>query len=223
MVSDKKTTFRPLKVTVTLDGTGIFYDKSEPPMLDALLEFFYARHARHQDRVGNRDDKPDTISIPVDRHRFADGSWCWKASAFMPGGPVAETTRFIRSRFRRDRIEITNGSPNLTNGVYRDYNIPVPLILCRTMVAYCVGDRRKIRRELRRELKFLGKKGSDGFGKVVDVEVDVVDEDLSMTKDGKAMRYLPDPDGWRMVRMIPPYWNSWDRVKSCEIGDKYEL
>lgn len=44
-----------------------------------------------------------------------------------------------------------------------------------------------------------------------------------MIKDGKAMRWLPDKKGIRLVRCRPPYWNRIDRINCCEIGSNLRL
>ena len=38
--------------------------------------------------------------------------------------------------------------------------------------------------------------------------------------DGRAMRHLPMPNGSRMVRPIPPYWNRHGRVRCCQVGER---
>jgi CRISPR type IV-associated protein Csf3 len=88
------------------------------------------------------------------------------------------------------------------------------------MIAYAVGDRGRVNQILRKHIKFLGKKRAYGKGRIVGVETEIVDYDYSMFKDNFAMRFLPKEDGSRQCRVRPPYWNIWDRVNCCEIGDK---
>lgn len=218
-------TFAPLKITFHLDGTGIHYDPAEPIHLDSLLVWCAAAH--HPEfcrRELGRDDPPDLITIPVARWRqYGSNAWGWCASALFPEGPTAESLIHWRKRFRVHRIDLTHGSPNLTNATYREWNMPLPLLLTHRMVAYCVGDRRKIRRELIRGITHLGKKAAHGRGAVTSIEVERVDYDWSLVRDGRAMRWLPDPQGARLVRTRPPYWNRVDRVPCCEVGDPYDV
>ncbi len=206
-----------VKITFTLDGSGIYFDPYEPIHLDALLAWAIAPYHCNQRHI-TRDDLPEHVPLPLYRHDLGNGQWCWCASALFPEGATAETIRFWRKRFRQTRIELTRGSPNLTNGIYRDWQVPVPLLLCHRMIAYARGDRREILKALKR-VDYLGKKRAHGLGKIVRVEVDRVEEDRSIVWDGLAMRWLPQADGTRLVRLRPPYWNRHDRIICGEVGD----
>lgn len=208
--------FSPLRVTFYLDGSGVYYDPLEPLMLDGILAAACSRHHVHGEPPA-RDDEPDDIPLPLARWERS-GVWGWRASALFPEGETAESLVHWRKRLRQDRIELTGGSPNLTNGVYRDWNMPLPLLLARTMVAYAVGDRRNVRHELVRSIRWLGKKRAHGRGRVVGIEVAQCDEDWSIAHDGVLTRWMPDAEGTRLVRPRPPYWSSSGRVQHAEIG-----
>jgi hypothetical protein len=148
----------------------------------------------------------------------------FSASAFFPEGHTSESVLMWRKKFRQNRIElIANASPNLTNGPYREYNVPLQPLLAHKMTAWCMGDRRKVY-ALARRIKFLGKKRSMGVGRVCGVEVTcTAGEDFSLVgPQGLAMRWLPIEGGPRLVRSRPPYWNNTDRVPHCEVGDPYD-
>src|SRR5690606_9511163 len=147
-------------------------------------------------------------------------TWVWRASALMPDGPQAESVWMWRKRFRRDRAHLTAGSPNLQMGTYRDWQTALPLLLCHRLVAYASGSRRHVRKALR-EVRYLGKKRAHGHGRVIGIEIEEVGEDRSITIDGRAVRWLPDPRGIRMVRPHPPYWHPSGTVRCCEIGDPW--
>lgn len=70
-----------------------------------------------------------------------------------------------------------------------------------------------------REVRYIGKKSAHGHGKVLRVDVDPIDQDCSLIMDGRAMRWLPDPAGTRLVRPRPPYWHQHGRVACAEIGE----
>lgn len=213
--------FHPLKVTFYLDGTGVIYDPNEPIHLDSLLNFAAVAHHKCGE-APMRNEKPPSIPLPLQRWRV-DDTWGWSASALFPDGRTVESLQFWRKKFRTSRIALATGSPNLTMATYREYNQPMPLLLCHTMEAWCVGDRRKIRHELVRSIRHLGRKASMGKGAVNDVTVEHVEEDWSLVRDGIAQRWLPMKDGVRLVRPRPPYWNNVDRVLSCEVGEAYDL
>jgi hypothetical protein len=207
---------KPIKIVFHLDGTGVFYDPYEPPHLDGLLAWcLCAYHTSGQ--PPRRDEEPAEIPLPLDKWHLGN-TWGWKASALLPVGPVFETLQFWRSRFRESRIEMTAGSPNRTNGIYRDWQMPMPLTLTDKLVAYAVGDRSTIHKILRRGVKYVGKKASIGKGRVIGIDVEWVDVDWSMKdSDGRATRWLPDENGSRMVRPRPPYWNNWGKVRCKDL------
>lgn len=207
----------PLKITIHLDGSGIYYDPFEPPMLDSLLGALLCRWQVSGEPPA-RDEEPAELSLPCGRWRIG-GEWGWRCSALFPEGDTAEGLIRWRKRFRESRAHlIESAAPNLTNATYRAWDMPLPLLLAREMVAYAVGDRRAIRRALK-DLKYLGKKRAHGRGHVLGVDVERVEYDYSTTRDGRAQRWLPSVTGQRLVRPRPPYWSSIGRMQSCEIGD----
>lgn len=204
------------KITAHLDGSGLYYDPMEPPHLDALLAWALAprQGIRHLDRSGT----PDLVRLPVKASKI-NGHYIWHASALFPAGPTGEAIWYWRKRFRQARCELTSGAPNLTNGTYRDWQMPLPLLMCRKLVGYAHGKRKEIRKALN-ELRYIGKKRAHGHGKVLLWDVEEAPDDYSLTMDGRAMRWLPDPDGIREVRAQPPYWHSHGRVRCCDVGDR---
>ena len=185
-------------------------------MLDGILAAACVRWHLHGEPPA-RDEPCDDVPLPLERWHLG-GTWGWKASALFPDGDQAEGLQFWRKRFRQNRIELTAGSPNLTNGIYRDWNMPLPLLLVPRMVAYGVGDVHRVRHELKRSIRWLGKKRAHGHGRVLTIDVERVDYDWSMYRDGKPTRWLPDVDGHRLVRVRSPYWNTTERVQCCEIS-----
>lgn len=212
--------FRPLTITFHLDGTGIYYDPAEPPTLDGILAAAVCRWHVHGEPPA-RDETPAEIPLPLRKWEIGM-EWGWRASALFPDGESFESLQHWRKRFRQSRAELTTGSPNLTNGPYRDWNNPLPLLLAPRMIGYAFGEAGKIRRELRRSVKHLGKKRAYGRGAIIEIDVVEADADWSLCKDGAATRWLPSPDGTRLVRPRPPYWNTVGRVLCCEIGAPVE-
>jgi hypothetical protein len=214
---------KPLKITFDLDGTGVYYDRNEPLHLDALLAWALAPFHCKRGEVPTRDSEPTDIPLPLGKWHM-NGVWGWHASALFPEGETAESLQYWRKRFRQHRVGITHGSPNLQNGVYREYNQPMPLLLCHRMIAYALGDRRRIHQILKKQVKFLGKKRAYGKGNVIGVNVEWIEKDLSLfNAENRTMRWLPTrlKEGARLVRPRPPYWNIVGRVKCCEVGDEY--
>lgn len=210
---------KPIKIIFNLDGTGVSFDPSEPILLDALLAWALAPfHCTGEPPA--RDEQPADIPLPLGKWR-GHGAWGWTASAIFPDGPQFDGLTFWRKRFRTNRAELTAGTINTQNTGTRDYNMPLPLLLCTRMVAWALGDRKRVEHILRKQVKYLGKKRSHGHGLVNDVSVEWCEDDFSLTRDGRAMRWLPQPGAARIVRPRPPYWNIIDAIPSCEIGDKW--
>lgn len=207
------------RITFHLDGSGVYFDPANPIHLDALLAWCLAPMQGARRNIG-RGDAPDDIQLPLLRS-MVNGHAVWHASALFVAGDHFEGVQFWRKRFRVGRIEWTSGSPNLTNGVYRDWNQPMPLVLCRRLVAFASGSRKDCKRTMQKQLKYIGKKRAHGWGKITGMEFDEVGNDYSLTADGVAMRWLPTSDGQRLVRPCPPYWSPIGRVMCCEVGDAW--
>lgn len=207
------------KVTFHLDGTGIYYDPFEPPHLDALLAWCLSPIHRHCHTPLQRDDLPEEVPLPLRRLDIGE-TWIYRASALFPQGEQADALMYWRKRFRQQVVHWTTGSPNLQNGPYRDYNMPVPLLLIHHMIAWGDGNAKEARKLLK-QIKHLGKKRAYGKGQVVGLEVEACDVQSVITHDNHALRWLPNPEGTRLVRPRPPYWNAVGRIMCCEIGDTW--
>jgi hypothetical protein len=205
------------KVIFQLDGSGVYYDPNEPIHLDSLLAWTLAPMQASRQGL-TRSDAPDDIRLPLLRSTI-HGSQVWHASALFPEADGHETLRYWRKKFRQDRLLLTGGSPNLQNAVYREYNMPVPLLLIPRLIAYASGNRKEVKRTLKKHLSALGKKRAYGYGRIVNIECEQTPDDWSLTADGIAMRWLPHPDGQRLVRPAPPYWNMIGRVPCLNVGD----
>lgn len=202
------------KVTCHLDGSGVYYDPHEPPHIDALMAWVLApmQGIRHVDR----STPPSHVRLPI-KSSVIDDSHVYHASALFPEGREGEAIWYWRKRFRQSRAELATGSPNLTMGTYRDWQMPLPLLMCHRLIGYVHGKRKEIRKCLE-QIRYFGKKRAHGHGRVIRWEIEKVDHDWSLTKDGIAMRFLPDPDGVRMGRVEAPYWHPMGRVRVCEVG-----
>lgn len=212
--------FRPMKITFHLDGTGVYYDPYEPIMLDGLLAAAVCRWHVHGEPPA-RDEAPDEIPLPLARWNIGE-HWGWRASALFPEGDISESMQHWRKRFRQNHVELTVGSPNLSQGVYRDWNMPFTLQLAAKMIAYAVGDIRVVKHELKRCIKYLGKKRAHGRGAVTHIDAEEVREDFSISMDGRLMRWMPSETGSKLVRPRPPYWSTVGRTLCNEIGQKKE-
>jgi CRISPR type IV-associated protein Csf3 len=210
--------YKNFKVEFNLDS-GMYFSL-DPIHLDSLLVFSQSIEDKNYIEI-DQDDEIQVVELPLSRTEI-DGIWFWSASALFPKDEkIIETLRFYRKKFRQNRIHLTNGAPNLVQGTYREYNMPVPISLVDCFYAYGHGDMERVLYLLRKNITSLGKKRSYGYGKISSIEIFEEKEDFSLVKDGMAMRYLPDSESSRFVRPRPPYWNSTERVNCCEVGDEY--
>lgn len=212
---------RPIRIEFILDGSGVYYDPAEPPHLDALLCWALAPMHTGTNEPPGRNEEPMEIPLPLGKWHMG-GAWGWCASALFPEDGTPETIRYWRKKFQVDRVELCKGQPNTRIGPTREYNAPLPLLLAGKLTAWALGDRGRVHQLLRKNIRYIGKKRSQGLGRVSEIRVDWCDEDYSLVRDGLSMRWLPNPDGWREVRPRPPYWNNFERVRCGEVGEAIE-
>lgn len=210
------------KVTLELDGRGVYYNPFEPPHLDDILHSILIR-LNGLTRGLQRDEIPDEIGIPLMQTMYK-GYKIWNGSALFPEGDTFETLEYFRKKYPLNRLDLTTGTVNLSSGAQREYNQPLPLLCAPRLVAYASGNRKEVQRLLRKHLTGIGKHRAIGKGRIAGtcnaVSCVEIEPNWSLVKDGKAQRYLPDEHGFRTVRVRPPYWNIVDRVSCCDVGDE---
>lgn len=224
-----------LKITFELEGDGIIYDKYNPIHFDAIMDWLLSPMLRTKEPP-SRTGEPQEIDLPISSFHIGDQK-IYQASALFPEDGEEETIQYFRTKFPQDFITYCIGSANLQSGLTRDHNRPYSATLCNRIVCYAVGKKKVIRKAMYRThdnegnelpakrllLYGLGGKRYRGLGGLTDITVEKVDYDWSVIKDGKAQRYLPDDNGLRRCRLRPPYWNMYDAVACCDVGDNYIL
>lgn len=224
--------FVPLKIVMTL-GSPI-YATGQPLHLDALLSYLRIRHEPGQSHGPHaaawEPGEADEPSLPLDRIR--DGSrWWWRASAVEING--AGSRQFWGKRFDREHLaEIAMGKATqvvTSLGPLKDMKVPVEAVFLPSLTWYAVGERSRVYDGLRR-LRFLGKKGSQGYGEITSLSVERVEVDLAdfasdwVRIDGgtsRPARNLPaewsrrhglQVDGEITAPLRPPYWRRSESV-----------
>ena len=207
-----------LQIIFNMDGTGVYSNKYEPTHLDSLLMWVIAQ--REGREPPERNEPPHEIEIPCAKWKIGD-VWGWKASAIFPIDERGEVVGWLRRRIRMDRLPYTEGGGIvIAGGEYMNKNIPVPKSLCPKMIGYCVGDKDTIR-DFLSEVRYMGRYTSGGVGRVCSVDVHEIEDDWSCVMNDRAVRVLPKLDGFRICRVRPPYWNSFEKINVCEIGDVF--
>jgi len=219
---------RPLKISIEIDVAGVIYDPYAPIMLDSLVDWCLSPMVRkNTHKQLQRDEAPDEIKLPLGTWHIGK-HWGWSASALFPVAEpgedeIMESVQYFRKRFRRAPVHLTKGKPNTQSGPARDFNIPFVIQHPAYLVGYAVGNAKVLRSLLKRNVRYIGKKRQRGKGRVLSITVEPIEEDRSVVWQGQAMRWLPDDNGLRLVRLRPPYWNIVNRVKCCEIGATYRI
>lgn len=214
---------RPLLVKARL--VGLIANKA--PRLDSLLEATLAFHHPKADsgyKIDRSRPAPLQGEIPIPLRREWLGDWyVARCSDPICGEAVTETVEHVNKRIGVEQADLLASSSRLvvstTNSWTKSYRLPMRISLVNEIRWFAVANRRELLCELRR-VRSLGKKGSLGYGRVVEWTVDEAKEDLSWFAPTEAglllMATLPVGD-WVPKGILgarrsfggatPPYWH----------------
>lgn len=212
-------------------------------MLDAILEYVMSRRMgsvlassqgeRHLTRTALHPDlpvNPGAIPIPIDRRRVSGFPWpipCCSSPIFLAKHDgVDHYTR--RPDFEPELICSGNRNVFYTGmGEFKSYRLPLRIRVIDRIVWFAMGrGRTRDRghaggasevRKLLRKVSHIGKKNSQGYGRVNEWKVEIQEDDWSWfapSDGGKVlMRPLPlsavgNAVGFRrwFGAVVPPYW-----------------
>lgn len=208
---------RPLKIIFEMDGSGVVFDPHEPVHLDALLAYVALAQAGKLTDLAE-DEIPIEPELPLEK-RGAGQDWIWSASVLLPADE-GETIQLARRRFDAHRADLLPGRINLEAGIAKLTQTPWPLSMSRTFIAYCIGHFYALR-ALCSHIKYIGRERGRGKGRVNNVRIAAWDGDPIII-DGRAMRYIPHPSGFNIVRPRPPYWHPYGAVRCLSVGNLYD-
>jgi hypothetical protein len=221
----------PLKVTAHLLSPLASH---EGPMLDSICEWIVSfkmssiqkssngvRHKCEPRARGCEVSEPGKIPIPIMRnHRI------WKWPIPLCSAPIFSKPAFDCVEHFGKMLSIENAgllAPDAmrqvttTGGTYKSYRLPLRMRGIEKVVWFCVGNPRNLRAVLK-QVDFIGKKTSIGYGRVGKWTVEPMAENWSWyaPQGGKLvlMRPLPqeivrsDAVGYRpwYGAPVPPYW-----------------
>lgn len=220
---------RPLKVTARLaSGAKVAGDV---PMLDALIEWCMSRHVgrtlglAHDLESDRAPYRPGVIPTPILRRRVEGFPWPVPLCSSPIFRAAADDHAHYNRAFRADPLLIRPDARRVyssTNGEFKSFRLPLRTRLIDRVVWFCaVADGRGVKevRRLLRSVSHLGKKTSQGYGRVAEWIVEDVDRDLSWYAPSDAgmvlMRPMPasavagDVIGGRkwFGGVVPPYWS----------------
>lgn len=205
----------PLKITAKLlTGQVVTADLWLP--LDSILAYAWMME-HHPDKLAASTSgmRPEDIlepELPLERRGEGD-DWYW-ACSFALGSPRGQQIVYYHRRFDAQESEAyvdfgkRRGKVNHKAGPYRSCRVPLMVVLVPELVWYAVGNRYEVE-WLLQYITHIGKKRSQGYGRVARWTVERAEEDLS------SLRPIPDPEGDFEMGVRPPYWmrDNWRRVR----------
>jgi CRISPR type IV-associated protein Csf3 len=183
--------------------------------LDSMLAWAWMQeHHPEMMEASNSGIRPETMiqpELPLERRGQGDG-WYW-ACSFACGEAKREEVLHWHKRFDQAAAEeyadfgARRGTVDIKSGHYKAYRMPLLVVLVSRLTWYAVGDIGQVS-ALTGRLTHVGKKRSQGYGKVASWLVESWPEDLS------SLRAVPDLEGPLEIGIRPPYWlaRDWRRA-----------
>ncbi|MGE4195968.1 MAG: hypothetical protein AB7G11_02435 [Phycisphaerales bacterium] len=208
----------------------------DPPHLDGLLESVLSLHHAKGDpgyKIDrNRPAPPQAaIPIPIARRTVEQGGPDGEVREWVVGccsSPILGTVLSESVEYVAKRIAVEHSGwlapdsrlvVSTTNSWTKSYRLPLRVRVVDRVAWFTVGDRQSVRRTLKK-VRWIGKKVSIGYGRVVEWTVERTDADYSWFAPSDhgpvLMRPLPVTDAWPPgllgVRRdfgacCPPYWH----------------
>jgi CRISPR type IV-associated protein Csf3 len=152
-----------------------------------------------------------------------DGEWVWACSSAQIAASdddideVWNVTRW-RKRFDHDpEHSVKDTQINITTGDFKSYNAALPYKGIRRLLFFFKGDPDRVKELVEKYVPAIGKKTSQGFGTIQEVEVsEASDMESAVYHEGHVLRSIParfldgvEP-GVRIERRTvkPPYWHA---------------
>jgi len=200
--------FEPLRITAHL-RSAIVTDGYLP--IDAILYYEAMRRTYGGEVISSRGGETyvEPVRLPIERIELAGRHWMYAAS-FAQWYHSADGSDHWNKRFDAGLSELVDfdgrrGKVIVEQGRYKAYHMPV---FYRTALAaswYVVGDREALS-ELVGEITHVGKKSSQGFGRLNCWQVDPWPQDWSLYgEQGQLMRAIPQAGGV-LYGIRPGYW-----------------
>lgn len=207
----------PLRVTFRLASAVIEGDY--PIHLDDLLAWAKVDEqllgtGTGVDRLSDERFEALISDLPLGKLSGSEGDSVWAASYLVLSPPEGRGMRMSVRRTNVDTLVDLVGSGavirrgdqiNLGSGPDKNYLMQTPYLLASTAMAWCIGDKLEIEALLRR-VRYLGKKRSQGFGKIASFSVEHAEE----ATEKVWFRHLPwFRDGYYPARVAvrAPYWS----------------
>lgn len=219
--------FHAYEITLFLQTPPALYD---PIHLDGLLSRAVVQNATQG--LGLADSaEPYWLPLPLEKAWASeDGLPLWCSTNFYPLETDTITSTFWHKKQIRPEFlkRGPKGRPmNLrdTQGVTKEYRIPLPLHACRVWRATFSGDAHAVS-ELLKGISHVGKKKSQGYGSVERWEINEMERFSFFNDSGHPLRPIPTefqalPGAFPLLNAAfsawtPPYWHA-SLMKFCHL------
>lgn len=211
---------KPLKITAHMQtGKVVTTDLYLP--LDSIMASAWVHKNRPDIAYTPIVDYENMVQAELPLEKRGEGDdWYW-ACSFACGEPKREEILHWHKRFDFDlatkHVDFGNrrGKVDVKSGYYKNYRMPIVTYLVPKLEWYAVGELKEVVL-LVDEITHIGKKRSQGFGRVQRWTVEEWPEDLSF------LRAIPDPNGDMEMGIRPPYWLAW-QWKRARLSDDGRL
>lgn len=233
--------FQNLEITIRLGSPICAIDNI---LLDSLLSFCVVRDMLGEDyfiqasqnKVGTKEEIDEMLGQILDKK---NGVYCASAAIGNHREFVSHWSKRWASKYddlvreekrKKHRVDIGAGH-------FKGYRMPVVLKAVNKIKFYARGDKNKIEHLLNSYLFFIGKKRSQGYGEIKNIDIKVIEQDYSLCKDNEIMRPIPVKYAEEYAEMlmkkqiyinmkehavIPPYWRN-DNRESCLMPTHKEM
>ena len=201
---------KPLVITAHLRPGGRVVSYDPPVYLDGLLARCVVDLATHG--MGVPDAPYDGYWIPLPLRlawKSSTGFPLWDSSVFYPSGPHVDDVFYQHKRMNPGDASNTRKVRTVV-GRWMDRRTPLPVSVCDTWVAHCVGNQQSIQ-DLLQNITHLGKRRAIGFGEIERWEIQPGDFETALVDNGITKHAIPagylecKPLPMR-VGWTPPQW-----------------
>jgi CRISPR type IV-associated protein Csf3 len=183
-----------LRIRANMEN-GFYTNDIWSPSIDGIMSFFKMKNVlgdSFYDYMGRNDDSEfaeKEIDLPLKRTEY-NGLW-WYNCSIPLYKTINESKKFYHRRFDDQYERYIDGKikkVNISSGTFKNFRMKIIKILTKYIDWYVIGDKRGIE-YLLSECNFVGKKYSQGMGKVISWEVKEIDDNNN--KYAEELRPLP--------------------------------
>lgn len=222
--------FKNLKIIMKM---GSLIAAVHPLHLDSILsaakakELLGEEYYSGENIVGTKEMIDEMLSSILDK----------KYGVYCASCGIGEYREFVGSWSKRwdsknDDIVNFEGKTeriDIGAGHYKNYHMPLILKSYKEIIFYARGDKKEIERLLNTYIHYIGKKASQGYGKIRDIVIEEIEKDYSIIKNDKLMRPVPVKYAGDIIEALirnqkhiyknkypeyPPYWRT-DNLVDC--------